>query len=223
MEDGKKIAIFVNVFLYAIVLMIAVKIVDVDRIGPNMTKIGLSTVNNWFRNLWSYNETLGYSKVFYIISMILGIIALLAAGVWAGIGIFQYIKEKDINKVDKSIIATGGFYILLLIKYALIKGMSFNFSPVKLDGESAPKVSFPSGHTMLFIASMASTIYLVGYFLEKEEQKRIVLILRIICVAVMVLGITVRTLSGVCWLTDIIAGILLTVPTLIIYTFFCDV
>ena len=45
----------------------------------------------------------------------------------------------------------------------------------------------------------------------------------IICVAVIVLGIVFRALSGVNYLTDILGAIGFAVPLVVLYSFVCDV
>nr|MCR5517151.1 hypothetical protein [Lachnospiraceae bacterium] len=62
------------------------------------------------------------------------------------------------------------------------------------------------------------------YFLEdKKVSKRSILMIRSLCVALMVLGVFVRMISGVEWLTDIVGAGCYTIPLLVVYSFFCEV
>ena len=77
----------------------------------------------------------------------------------------------------------------------------------------------PAEYVLPFLAVLAFN--LIGYFLE--EKKKLVLTLRAICVAVLVLGIVFRTVSGVNYLTDILGAIGFAVPLVVLYSFVCDV
>ncbi len=224
MTSDKKVLMFVQFLLYSIAITIAVLTVDVAAIGPDGTKVGLSTINNWFRDLFSYDAGLGYSKFWYNITQIIGYFCLLVCVFWGCVGLYQLIKEKDINRVDKSLIATGVLYILTIIMYVVFEKCIVNYRPVIMEGETEVEASFPSSHTMLVIVVMGSTFFLVKYFLEeKENMKNIILLVRILCVAVTLLMVAGRLLSGVHWLSDIVAGIFISATLLSLYSFFADV
>lgn len=215
---------FIQFLLYSIAITIAVLTVDVAAIGPDGTKVGLSTINNWFRDLFSYDAGLGYSKFWYNITQIIGYFCLLVCVFWGCVGLYQLIKEKDINRVDKSLIATGVLYILTIIMYVVFEKCIVNYRPVIMESETEVEASFPSSHTMLVIVVMGSTFFLVKYFLEeKENMKNIILLVRILCVAVTLLMVAGRLLSGVHWLSDIVAGIFISATLLSLYSFFADV
>lgn len=224
MTSDKKVIMFVQFLLYSIAITIAVLTVDVAAIGPDGTKVGLSTINNWFRDLFSYDAGLGYSKFWYNITQIIGYFCLLVCVFWGCVGLYQLIKEKDINRVDKSLISTGVLYILTIIMYVVFEKCIVNYRPVIMEGETEVEASFPSSHTMLVIVVMGSTFFLVKYFLEeKENMKKIILLVRILCVAVALLMVAGRLLSGVHWLSDIVAGIFISATFLSLYSFFADV
>ncbi|MCR4993707.1 MAG: phosphatase PAP2 family protein [Lachnospiraceae bacterium] len=224
MTSDKKVLMFFQFLLYSIAITIAVLTVDVAAIGPDGTKVGLSTINNWFRDLFSYDAGLGYSKFWYNITQIIGYFCLLVCVFWGCVGLYQLIKEKDINRVDKSLIATGVLYILTIIMYVVFEKCIVNYRPVIMEGETEVEASFPSSHTMLVIVVMGSTFFLVKYFLEeKENMKNIILLVRILCVAVTLLMVAGRLLSGVHWLSDIVAGIFISATLLSLYSFFADV
>ena len=134
------------------------------------------------------------------------------------------IKEKSINGVDKSLIATGVLYILTIIMYVIFEKCIVNYRPVIMEGETEVEASFPSSHTMLVIVVMGSTFFLVKYFLEeKENMKNVILLVRIICVIIALLMVVGRLICGVHWFSDIIGGILISATLLSLYSFFADV
>lgn len=207
-------------FLYAVIMVIALKYESGVPIG-DLGIINLHALNNAFRGLFEYERAGGYFRSLYIITEILGAVSILACVFWTGLGIKDLIKYRDINDVDKSIFATWLLYVLALIVWKVTEKISVNYAPVSVNLKSGLVVSFPCGNTFLIIISMCSSIYLIGYFLE--EKKKLVLALRIVCIVILVLGVILRTLSGVNWLTDILGAIGFAVPAVILYSFICDV
>jgi len=224
MKKELKWTICIFSFLYFVDLVIMLKIKDVRYVGENHVKVGLATVNSWFRNLWRYDADTGFSMIGYNLSQAFGIISGLMCLFWIGLGIYQYSQNRDSSDIDKSLIATYGLYVLAVVFGVIYKGLAVNCGPVVLPGREVAGISFPSWHTMLYLVGMGSTTYLSGYFLEdKKVSKRRILMIRSLCVALMVLGVFVRMISGVEWLTDIVGAVCYTIPLLVVYSFFCEV
>ncbi len=220
MSKSVKWIICIWCFLYAVIMVIALKYESGVPIG-DLGVINLHALNNAFRGLFEYERAGGYFRSLYIFTEILGAVSILACVFWTGLGIKDLIKYRDINDVDKSIFATWLLYVLALIVWKVVLKIAVNYAPVSVNLKSGLVVSFPCGNTFLIIISMCSSIYLIGYFLE--EKKNLVLTLRVICVAVFVLGIVFRTVSGVNYLTDILGAIGFAVPLVVLYSFVCDV
>ena len=220
MSKSVKWIICIWCFLYAVIMVIALKYESGVPIG-DLGVINLHALNNAFRGLFEYERAGGYFRSLYILTEILGAVSILACVFWTGLGIKDLIKYRDINDVDKSIFATWLLYVLALIVWKVVLKIAVNYAPVSVNLKSGLVVSFPCGNTFLIIISMCSSIYLIGYFLE--EKKNLVLTLRVICVAVLVLGIVFRTVSGVNYLTDILGAIGFAVPLVVLYSFVCDV
>ena len=104
-------AVLLAVFLLFTILA---KTVDVQPIGPMNTEVGFAAVNG------AIFKTLGESKFFYILSTIGGLISLLTAGLFAGIGAYQWYKRHDLMKVDKNILAMGGIFLIVIILTRII-------------------------------------------------------------------------------------------------------
>ena len=220
MSKSVKWIICIWCFLYGVIMVIALKYESGVPIG-DLGVINLHALNNAFRGLFEYERAGGYFRSLYIFTEILGAVSILACVFWTGLGIKDLIKYRDINDVDKSIFATWLLYVLALIVWKVVLKTAVNYAPVSVNLKSGLVVSFPCGNTFLIIISMCSSIYLIGYFLE--EKKNLVLTLRVICVAVLVLGIVFRTVSGVNYLTDILGAIGFAVPLVVLYSFVCDV
>lgn len=211
------------ILFYFIDLVIALKIADVARVGNNLAEIGLSTVNEWFRGLWHYDETSGYIEPLYIITEIMGYIALAPCVLWTVLLIREFVEAKSLSGVgvDKSLFAIVFLYVLTAIVCLIFRLAPVNFRPVQLPGQTYPEVSFPSDHVVLFIVSMGSTMFRLGDVFE--GKKNLVLVLRLICGVFMATGIIFRLICGVNWCTDIAGGMLLGTTLILLFSFFYDV
>ena len=193
-------------FVLFIVLIILLKTVDVEPLGPQNSEVGLATLN------WAVHHVLGDHLVWYNITDILGKIALLTAFGFACLGLYQWIKRKDIRKVDLDILLLGGFYGLVILFYIFFEIFVVNYRPVILETEL--EASFPSSHTMVTLFIMGSAIYQCK---RRIRNKMIKNILISICFLIMVVTVAGRLISGVHWFTDIIGGLLLGFSLIYLY------
>ena len=213
MSKNKRSFIFSGLlFLLFIIFTIVVKKVDVHNIGPEGSVVGLATINNSFRNILDYNPTI------YKVSEILGYIALLIVVLYGVIGIKQLIKEKNLYKVDRSILLLGMFYILLAIVYVLFEVVVINYRPVLL--EEGLEASYPSSHTILAICVCISS-FMVSKKVFKNEK--LTNIFNIITIILMIAVVLTRLISGVHWLTDIVGGVLLSVALCSLFDSFLNI
>lgn len=190
------------------VLIILVRFVDVQAIGPERTRIGLSHLN------WFVFEMLGVHLLWYEITDWLGIAAIGTALLFAVAGLIQWVKRKSIWKVDREILALGGLYLILIGLYVLFELAVVNYRPIVMPGSSHPEASFPSSHTMLVCVIMGSATLLLRKYVRRNA---LCSALRVLCAAI--IGITVigRLISGVHWFTDVLGGILISVILLNLY------
>lgn len=190
------------------VLIILVRFVDVQAIGPEGTRIGLSHLNNFVF------ESLGVHTLWYEITDWLGIAAIGTALLFAMVGLIQWIMRKSIRKVDIEILALGGLYLIVIGLYVLFELVVVNYRPIIMPGSTHPEASFPSSHTMLVCVIMGSAIPLLGEYVKSNVLCKA---LRIICAAIIAITVIGRLFSGVHWLTDILGGILISVMLLNVY------
>ena len=183
----------------AIIFTILVKFVDVKAIGPEGSKVGFAALNGAFAKL-------GFHSFFYDVSQGMGIIALLLAAFFAGLGIKQLIEGKSLWSVDQGILALGVLYVIVILLYIIFDKLPLNYRPVILSARKGLEASYPSSHTMLSIAVFGSAAFLIK---DLIRDKRLIKTLQQILVAFLIITILARLISGVHWFSDIIGGMLI--------------
>ena len=186
-------------FLTAFVLWtLEICFVDVRAIGPQGSSVGFAGINGFVHNLtgvhWGlYNITDWFGLVPIFVCMGFGIL-----------GFVQWIKRKDIRKVDHDILALGGFYIVTIAVYLFFESVVINYRPVLINGYL--EASYPSSTTMLVMCVMPTAIVQLSSRTKNKMLRNIITITIIAFIAFMVIG---RLISGVHWFTDIVGGALL--------------
>ena len=194
--------------LLVVVLIVLVCFVDVQAIGPEGTRIGLSHLNRFVFELF------GVNMLWYEVTDWLGLAAIGTAFLFAAAGLIQWIRRKDIRKVDKEILSLGGLYFIVIGLYVLFELVVVNYRPILMPGSTHPEASFPSSHTMLVCVIMGSALLLLGKYVHGKILRKV---LQAICAAT--IGVTVlgRLISGVHWFTDIVGGVLISITLLNLY------
>ena len=200
-------------FLGAFVLWtVLVSYVDVRAIGQNASSVGFATLNGYVHNLTGVNMFL------YTITDWLGFVPIGVAFGFAVLGLVQWVGRKSLFKVDRSILALGGFYIIVLAMYIFFEIVVINYRPVLIDGYL--EASYPSSTTMLVMCVMPTAMMQLHARIKSDVFRRCVLISIAAFTAFMVIG---RLASGVHWLTDIIGGALVSAGLVITYASVSDI
>lgn len=200
MKQEKKSLVATLIMLFiSLIFTVVVKFVDVEAIGPMNTEVGFASLNGKFRDIVGTNE------ICYAISKYLGLALFLLVAFFALTGVLQMIKRKSLLKVDKTLLALGGIYIVFAAVYVLFSKVAISYRPILEEGQTMPESSFPSTHTMMAIMILGTGIIQLGHMIKNEKTMKFIQIIGLI---IMVVIIITRFLSGVHWLTDIIAGIL---------------
>ena len=214
MEKIRKKMFFMGAgFLGAFVLWtVLVSYVDVRAIGQNASSVGFATLNGYAHNLTGVNMLL------YTITDWFGLVPIGVAFGFAVLGLVQWVGRKSLFKVDRSILALGGFYIIVLAMYIFFEIVVINYRPVLIDGYL--EVSYPSSTTMLVMCVMPTAMMQLHARIKSDVFRRCVLISIAAFTAFMVIG---RLASGVHWLTDIIGGALVSAGLVITYASVSDI
>ena len=174
--------------------------IDVKAIGPSGSLVGFSWLNGLF------HKTFGVHFNLYFITDWLGIVAVFFMFMFAFLGLFQWIKRKNILKVDKDILLLGGFYIVVFATYVLFEYLVINYRPVLINGYL--EASYPSSTTMLVTCVMPTAIMQFNRRIKRKKLKNIASIILTVFIVFMVIG---RLISGVHWVSDIIGGLLFSI------------
>ena len=190
-----------------IVFTFLVKFIDVQAIGPQSSLVGFATINA------AVHGFLGEHHYWYILTQLLGVLAILVAGAFAVFGFVQLIKRKSFLKVDRSLIVLGIIYIAVIVLYVLFEKLAVNYRPVITDEGLEP--SYPSTHTMLILTIFGTARYALKQYIKNEK---LFFTLQILCLVIMILTIAGRLISGVHWFTDIIGGLLISASLISYYS-----
>ena len=194
-------------FLAAFALWtIAVKMIDLSPIGPRDSVVGFAALNGWFHRLT------GVHMVLYVITDWLGLVPVAFGFGFAVLGLVQWIKRKNILKVDRSILVLGGFYILVMAVYLFFEEFVVNYRPILIN--DFLEASYPSSTTMLALCVMPTAMIQLGQRIKNRAFRRCVLLLIAGFTAFMVIA---RLISGVHWLTDIVGGALISAGLVMLY------
>ena len=208
---NKKKTAFITAAVFALLFILTallVKTVDVSAIGPDGTSIGLSSVNGPVRDFF------GTSELWYKLTEWLGYAAILIAVTFFVMGVYQLISRKSIFKVDPEIICLGIIYVLTIAFYLFFEVFPVNFRPALMPGETVAEASFPSSHTVLACVILGTAIILVGKYFRGNTLKTVLTTAMCALIGLIVSG---RFISGAHWLTDIIAGMLLSAALIALF------
>ena len=96
----------------------------------------------------------------------------------------------------------------------MLEKIIINYRPVIMPDADEPEASFPSTHTMIICVVMGSIVVLAGQYIKDKNLKRLTVI---ISIAIAVVTVGGRLISGVHWLSDIIGGILVSLFLVFLY------
>ena len=207
MKETKR-NLFVSIFMlitFALWTFLVCKI-DLQAIGPKETTVGFATVNGFVRDF------IGTNIALYIITDLLGLVPIFTAFGFAVLGLIQWIKRKSILKVDFSILILGIFYIVVIVLYIFFETFVINYRPILIN--NLLEASYPSSTTMLTMCVMPTAIMQLKSRIKNKIANRCTTFVITVFTLFMVIG---RLISGVHWLTDIIAGIILSTSLVMMY------
>ena len=192
-------------FVTFILFTILVKLVDVQAIGPLGSEVGFAGLNELFLKTNANSCWDSVSDVFMIL-------ALISALCFAVVGVVQLIKRKSLKKVDKNLFVLLGLYLLVVAVYVFFELVVVNYRPILEDSKLV--ASYPSSHVLISVVFIiAATIQLHKYLKNRKN----LLVIDVLTSVFVVLLVCSRMLSGVHWITDIIAALLVSSALLFTY------
>jgi len=189
------------------VFTLCVLTVDVSPIGPQQSKVGLSSINAFVFQM------LGTNKTWYTVTEFLGIAALFCAAGFGAVGVWQLLKRRNIRYVDRELTVLGCFYVLVAAIYLLFEQVVINYRPILVDG--VLEVSYPSSHVLLVTCIAATAAMQTG--MRNSRTLRFRMATNFAAVFIIVLTAIGRLLSGVHWFTDIVGALLLAASLVTMY------
>lgn len=190
---------------------VLVCMVDVQPIGLQGSSVGFASINGFVHQLTGVHMTL-YTLTDWLSIVPLGVIICFAL-----MGLRQWICRKSVFLVDRSILALGAFYLVVMAFYALFETLVVNVRPVLIQG--VMEASYPSSTTVLVLCVMPTAgMQLRGRIKSKTLSRSITAAVNTFTA----LMVTARLLSGVHWLTDIIGGVLLSAGLVMLYNAVCS-
>ena len=172
--------------------------VDVQPVGVNGTKVGFAAVNTWFHRLTGVHMSI------YTVTDWLGLVPIAVCMGFGLLGLMQWIRRRNIARVDRDILLLGGYYILVILGYLIFEMIPINYRPILING--AMEASYPSSTTLLVLSVMPTLLFQVNRRAKSQSMRRITAAFVILFSAFMVFG---RLAAGVHWLTDIAGSVLL--------------
>ena len=188
-----------------------VRRVDVQAIGPLGSAVGFAALNR------SVHHLTGVHIPLYTVTDWLSLVPLGFVVGFALLGLVQWIRRKDLLKVDRSILILGGYYAIVMAVFLFFERYVINYRPVLIDG--VLEASYPSSTTMLVLTVMPTAITQLKARIKQPVLRQIIVSLLAAFTGLMVIG---RLFSGVHWFSDIIGGILLSAGLVWLYAFFTE-
>lgn len=184
----------------------ALYIFDVRAIGPEGSAVGFAALNE------AVHSFTGVHMLLYTVTDWLSIIPICFAVGFGILGLTQWIKRKSLLKVDRSLLALGGFYIAVMSAYIFFELFTVNYRPVLING--ILEASYPSSTTVLVISVMLTAVIQFNKRIGNSILRRGINLTICFFTAIMVIG---RLVSGVHWFSDIVGGALLSGGIVLIY------
>lgn len=194
----KKLRIAIALLVTFAIWTALVSLADVQAIGPEGSVVGFGALNGLVHKLT------GVNWILYTATDWLGLVPIAVALGFAVLGLAQLISRKSLWRVDRSILALGIFYVVVIVAYLFFEAVVINYRPVLIDGRL--EASYPSSTTLLVMCVMPTAAIQLNARIKNNLLRRIAITSIVAFTAFMVMG---RLVSGVHWVTDIVGGALL--------------
>ena len=202
----KSFYIGLGLLVLFIIWTVALRFVDVGAIGPQGSIVGFASLNKMVHNFTGVHISL------YTITDWLGLVPICFIMGFGILGLCEWIKRRNLFKVDYSILTLGGFYIVVMAAYIFFEMLVVNYRPILING--ILEASYPSSTTMLVMCVMPTAIMQFNTRIKNSIFRRCVAFIITAFIVFMVIG---RLVSGVHWFSDIVGGAMLSSGLVMIY------
>lgn len=185
--------------------------IDVQAIGPQDSAVGFAAVNQFVHALT------GVHLLLYTLTDWLSLIPVGFMAGFALLGLVQWIRRKSLWKVDRSILALGGFYLVVAAVFLFFEQVVINYRPVLIAG--VLEASYPSSTTMLVLCVMPTAAMQLRSRIRNANLRCWSTAAIVVFTVFMVFA---RLISGVHWVTDIVGGTLVSAGLVLLYAHSCD-
>ena len=149
-------------------------------------------------------EFFGVNETWEKITDVLLVAVILILGVFAVLGLVQWIQRKDIRKVDKELLfMLPSLFLIVVIYFVFAKVWIINYRPVLIDGVAEP--SFPSSHALVAVTVLSMVMKALPKYVSDKRVRVIIDVLMVIIMGLIAFG---RVAAGMHWLTDVLGGII---------------
>ena len=122
-------------------------------------------------------------------------------GVFAVLGLYQWIKRKSLKKVDKPLLVMLVPLAFMAATYIIFdKFLILNTRP---NGSGEP--SFPSTHTMVVATIFLLTAIILPNYIKSKTTRVIMDIVMLLFIALVSVG---RVLANMHWVSDVVGGLI---------------
>lgn len=196
--DRKKLVLSLALFFTFCLFTLLVGTADICSVGPAGMTVGFATLNRAFFDL------VGVHPAWDIVTDCVELTGVAVMAIFAAVGAVQWIRRKNITRVDRGILLLGGIYLALALVYGFFETVVINCRPVLSDGIA--EASYPSSHVLLVATVMGTAVLRIRRSLAARRLSRVLTVAATVAVCLVSVG---RLLSGRHWATDILASLLL--------------
>lgn len=184
--------------------------IDPRPIAANSSMVGMGFVNEPF------NQLTGVNWSAYAASQLGGYISIASMFVFFCVGVAQLAKTRSLKGVDMAIYLLAAAYVVMLVLYVGFDKLALNYRPVLVDGQLEP--SYPSSHSFLAVGALGCA----AVWARARLSRKVSAIITALCGILAAFVVVARLISGVHWLTDIVAGVLLGLTLVFAYAYAVD-
>ena len=184
--------------LLAIVLTMALGMIDTKVIAETGTEVGFATFNQVVWEFFGVNAI--WDTVADVLMWTLVVLAAVA-GAWS---LMRWAKDdKDSAKIGRGIVGFAGASALMVgVHWFFDNIWVINYRPVLVDGMK--EVSFPSAHSLVAVVLGISVAMLLCQLVKNRTVK---IIIDTVLPTMMVCILVGRLMSGMHWATDVLGAL----------------